>query len=75
MLDAGADYQWVDGGDLLAGMRVAARVGALVAVDAESEAITQHESAEAKHLGDGMGRSWPTDAHRSASWRQSTGRS
>lgn len=51
MLDAGADYAWVDDGDLLAGMREAARVGALVAVHAESEAITRHESAEAQASG------------------------
>lgn len=56
MLDAGADYAWVDDGDLLSGMREAARLGALVAVHAESEALTRHDSEAVRATGRTDGR-------------------
>jgi allantoinase len=51
MLDAGADYPWVDDGALLHGMQELAVHGGLVAVHAESDAITAHETARVRESG------------------------
>jgi allantoinase len=57
MLDAGADYPWVDDGALLEGMREAARIDAIVGVHAESDALTHHETERVQAAGRTDGRS------------------
>src|SRR6266851_3861316 len=42
MSAAGADYPMVEDGQLLAGLQVAGRIGAIIGVHAESEALTTH---------------------------------
>jgi allantoinase len=42
MSAAGADYPMVDDGDLLAGMKIASRIGALIGVHAEGESLTTY---------------------------------
>jgi allantoinase len=56
MLDAGADYPWVDDGALLDGMREAARIDAIVGVHAESDALTHHETERVRSAGRSDGR-------------------
>ena len=42
MSAAGADYPMVEDGELLAGLQVASRIGAIIGVHAESEALTNY---------------------------------
>src|SRR5260370_5283613 len=42
MSAAGADYPMVEDGDLLAGMKIASRLGALIGVHAEGESLTTY---------------------------------
>lgn len=56
MLDSGADYPWVDDGYLLAGLETAARLGAIIGVHAESDAIAAREAERFQRAGRTDGR-------------------
>ena len=59
MSDSGiASFRAADDGTLLAGMRVAARRGAIVAVHAENDAITRRGAASAMVAGRSTARAW-----------------
>lgn len=56
MLDAGADYDWVDDGRLLAGLRAARRLDAIIGVHAENESLVEFESERLRREGREDGR-------------------
>lgn len=56
MLDSGADYPWVDDGYLMTGLQTAARLGAIIGVHAESDALAAREARRLQRAGREDGR-------------------